>query len=160
MNYTIYTDGSDLKHTTHRMGVGGILVDTAQGKILDQFSEEIPLKYLKLRYGTTDCSNPTAEMIAVRRALEIWSRKFKPGDHIDMYQDYLGVSEWLQGTWKAKKSYIKDLTDEIHEAIRKLRIHIDWHWVKAHQARRGASQEAIYNDLVDRLAKGKGDGKI
>ena len=155
MNYTIYTDGSDLKHTTHRMGIGGILVDPGKDTVLDQFSEELPLKYLKFKYGTSDCSNPTAEMIAVKRALEIWTRKFKPGDHIDMYQDYLGVSEWLQGTWKAKKPYIKTLVTEIHGILRKLQVHVDWHWVKAHQGSRATSKEAAYNEVVDKLAKGE-----
>lgn len=157
MNYVIYTDGSDLKHTTHRMGIGGVLVDPRQDKIIESFSEELPLKYLKFKYGTSDCSNPTAEMIAVRRSLELWSRKFKAGDHIDMYQDYMGVSEWLQGNWEAKKPYIKTLVTEIHELLRKSQIQVDWHWVKAHQGRNATSREAAYNEIVDKLAKGEND---
>lgn len=152
MTYIIYTDGSDLKHTSHRMGIGGVLLEDEDSEELDSFSEELSHDYLRFAYGTSDCSNPTAEMIAAKYALEKWKSKFSNGDNVIMYADYEGVQKWNQGKWQAKKPYIRKIRDEIKELIRKAGIYVDWRWVKGHQT--GSSIQKYWNDKVDKLAKG------
>lgn len=153
MRKIIYTDGSHLKHTTGRLGIGGIMVDSS-GKVVDKFSEEIDVKWLMNTYGTSDVSNPTCEMLAVLVAL----RKFKlsPGDEVIMKQDYLGCMNFIEGTWKAKKPYIKAIRDDILKEIESigLRGRISFEWVKGHQTGPSLSKDAIFNGMVDKLAKG------
>ena len=115
--YIVYTDGSDLKHTSKRLGVGGILVDPSQGgdygKKIGEFSEELSREDILRDYGTPECSNPFAEMVAVYKAIQQFSSVFKPGDEVIFKMDYLGVICWLEGKWKAKLPYIKQIRDEI-----------------------------------------------
>ena len=64
----IYTDGSHLnKQSGHgRLGCGGVMVeDTGEGfgKLLDKFSKELLPADLERDYGSSEVSNPTAEMI-------------------------------------------------------------------------------------------------
>lgn len=155
MDYIIYTDGSDLKHTSHRLGCGGLLLNGA-GEELDRFSEELSHDYMRKEFGTTDCSNPTAEMIGVLRALEAWGPNFKKGDKVEFCQDYIGCGSWVQGKWQAKKPYIKKITLEIQKKIKELGIDTTWTWVQGHQSgSKIKGTPAYYNNIVDQLAKGK-----
>ena len=156
MKYIIYTDGSDLKHTNHRMGIGGILLDESGHKMLDSFGSELSHEYLQEEYGTSDCSNPTAEMIAASEALQNWSSRFKPGDEIEIRADYMGVREWNTGRWKINKPYIKKAHDQIMDIIRKSGLKVTWTWVKGHQTGPGLyGSDKYWNDKVDKLAKGQ-----
>ena len=110
----IYTDGSHLKHTTGRLGVGGIIVK--DDKIIDEFSKEVSTDYLKLSYGTSDVSNPTCEMLAALHALYYFKNDINAHDTIELYADYQGVSSWLNGTWKINKPYIQKIKDDINDA--------------------------------------------
>ena len=153
-NYKIYTDGSDLKHTSHRMGVGGVLLDES-GKLIDKFSEELDHGWLQSNYGTSDCSNPTAEMIAVLVALERWTSRFNTGDHVEINADYMGVKCWNEGEWKINKPYIRKVKEEIQDIIHDTRIQVSWSWVKGHQVGSGIyGSDKYWNDTVDKLAKG------
>lgn len=152
MNYVIYTDGSDLKHTTHRMGVGGVLLK--DGQLIDSFGYELGHDYLKDHFGTTDCSNPTAEMVAARVALELWGSKFNPGDKVELKADYIGVREWMTGKWKINKGYIRKVYQEIKDLEKESGVSITWTWIKGHQT--GPSlygTDKYWNDEVDKLAK-------
>ena len=151
--YTIYTDGSDLKHTTHRMGIGGVLLGPG-GTEVDRFGLELTPVYLKSEYGTSDCSNPTAEIVAAREALERWSHLWKPGDKVELKADYLGVSKWTIGEWKIKKPYIRVAVDAIRRLVQETGIEVTWTWVKGHQAPGVYGTESYWNGVVDRLAKG------
>ncbi len=156
MKYIIYTDGSDLKHTSHRMGIGGILLDETGRKMLDSFGSELSHEYLQSEYGTSDCSNPTAEMIAASEALQNWVDRFKAGDEIEIRADYMGVREWNTGRWKINKPYIKKAHDQIAEIIGDHGLQVTWTWVKGHQT--GPSlygSDKYWNDKVDKLAKGQ-----
>lgn len=156
MKYIIYTDGSDLKHTNHRMGIGGILLDETARKLLDSFGSELSHEYLQMEYGTSDCSNPTAEMIAAAEALQTWSTKFKPGDNIEIRADYMGVREWNTGRWKINKPYIQEAHDRIAKTIKETGIKVTWTWVKGHQTGLGLyGSDKYWNDKVDKLAKGQ-----
>ena len=157
MKYIIYTDGSDLKHTSHRMGIGGVLLDASGRTLIDSFGEELSSDYLTGNYGTTDCSNPTAEMIAAAEALTRWGDRFKEGDEVELKADYMGVREWNTGKWKINKPYIREAKDRIWKAIEDSGITVVWSWVKGHQT--GPSlygSEKYWNDKVDKLAKGHG----
>ena len=153
MRKIIYTDGSHLKHTTGRLGIGGIIVDSS-GKVVDKFSEEIDVKWLMNTYGTSDVSNPTCEMLAVLVAL----RKFNlvPGDEVIIKADYQGVMCWLNNTWKAKKPYIKAIKDDILKEIESLGLKgkVSFEWVKGHQTGPSLGKDAMFNGMVDKLAKG------
>lgn len=152
---TIYTDGSHLKHTTGRLGIGGILVE--DGKEIDKFSVEVSTDYLKRNYQTTDVSNPTCEMLATLFALRKFGWQFKKGDEITMKADYNGVQHFILGDWKIKAPYIKKIKDEIDNEIKSLgltgRIHFEW--VKGHQKKSVLDPDAIWNSRVDLLAKGE-----
>lgn len=162
----IYTDGSHLKHTTGRLGIGGILVDE-NGKILKKFSTEITQEYLSMSYGTTDVSNPTCEMLAVLVALGEFKKELRDCTKLICYADYQGVQGWLgefNGTkpWKINKSYIQKIHDDIKEEIKRQDLigKIRFDWIKGHQARVVPGSDAYFNSIVDLLAKGENYGGI
>ncbi len=152
---TIYTDGSHLKHTTGRLGIGGILVEG--GMAIDSFSLEVSTDYLKKNYETSDVSNPTCEMLAILVALRKFSGKIKKGDEVVMKQDYQGCQGWLGGGWKINAPYIKKIKEEIDAEISKqgLQGRIHFEWVKGHQRKSVLDPDAIWNNRVDKLAKGE-----
>ena len=156
--YIVYTDGSDFKKTTRRLGIGGILVDPSQGgdygKKIGEFSEELDREDILRDYGTDQCSNPFAEMVAVHRALIYFSSVFKPGDHIVFREDYEGCEKWLSGKWRAKLPYIIQIKDEILNILKSSKWTAEFRWVKGHQPKSVLSPEAYWNGEVDKLAKG------
>lgn len=153
---TIYTDGSHFKSRkgSGRLGVGGVILKN--NKELDEYSIEINRNYLKLYYDTTDCSNPTMEMLAVLYALWKFKKHIKHGDKITIKADYQGVKEWMTGKWKINKPYIQKIKDQIDEEIIKLGLpgNINFEWVKGHQHGINRNEDAYWNDVVDLLAKG------
>ena len=156
--YVVYTDGSDFKRTSKRLGIGGILIDPSKGgdygQKIGEFSEELDRQDILMNYGTDQCSNPFAEMVAVYRAIQRFSAVFKPGDHVIFFADYEGVSAWLSGRWKAKLPYIIQIKDEILNAIKSSRWTAEFKWVKGHQPKSILTPEAYWNGEVDKLAKG------
>ena len=156
MKKVIYTDGSHLKHTTGRLGIGGILTEDSK-KEIDSFSIEVPTDYLKDNYGTSDVSNPTCEMLAVLAALRNFKGQIKRGDEVVLKADYQGVREWNLGNWKIKAPYIAKIKADIDAEIKAqgLQGRISFEWVKAHQSRSVLDPDAIWNNKVDLLAKGE-----
>ena len=158
-NYIVYTDGSDFKWTSRRLGIGGILVDPDgggdYGKKIGEFSEELKREDILRDYGTDQCSNPFAEMVATYRGLQRFSTVFKPGDHIVFYADYEGTQKWLSGEWKARLPYIIQIRDEILDILRRSPWSVEFKWVKGHQPKSVMSPEAYWNGEVDKLAKGQ-----
>lgn len=154
MKYTIYTDGSHLKHTSKRLGVGGVMVDESDN-IIDEFSEEVSIDFLKTTYGTSDVSNPTCEMLAALFAIKKFGSKMKPGDEACIKADYTGVMNFNTGVWKARLPYIILIRDEIQNEIKKQKLNITFGWVKGHQAKGILSQDSKWNNYVDLLAKGE-----
>ena len=157
MKIEIYTDGSHFKGKggSGRLGIGGILVKN--GTIVNKFSTEITKQYLKLFYGTDDCSNPTMEMLAVLYALYKFKNDIKSNDSVEIKMDYLGVKEWMTGNWKINKPYIAKIKNDIDNEIKKqnLKGKISFKWVKSHQ--KGTDPDIIFNNMVDVLAKGEED---
>ena len=156
--YVVYTDGSDRKHTSRRLGVGGILIDPTQGggygKKIGEFSEELSREDILRDYGTSECSNPFAEMVAVYKAIQQFSGVFKPGDEVTFKADYLGVICWLTGKWQAKLPYIKQIRDDILGVLKKSPWKVSFEWVKGHQEKSVMTPDAYWNGEVDKLAKG------
>ena len=158
--YHIYTDGSHFKNGgSGRLGIGGILIDPdknpPRGEIKEKFSMEILKDYLKVHYGTDDCSNPTMEMLAILTALREFKGFFGKNDKIILMMDYEGVKYWIEGKWQAKKSYIRLLRDEIKKEISTQNLDIEFKWIKGHQKTSDVSNESYWNNKVDKLAKGE-----
>ena len=158
-NYIIYTDGSHFKGKgSGRLGIGGVLVDPEgvgiYGKEVGSFSEEITQEWIKLTYGTSDCSNPTMEIYAILVALQTFLSKIK-GAKIVCKADYLGVSKWLCGEWKINKPYIRQIHTEILSLVRKNNLDITFEWVKGHQTKGTNTSDSHWNDIVDKLSKGE-----
>ena len=163
-HYNIYTDGSHLdKQNNGRLGVGGVLVLPSStggiGKLIDKFSTELIESYMNLYFGTTKCSNPSAELVAVLHSLYNFSKYFTNEDTISIYADYIGVREWMTGKWKIKEPYIARIKSDIDEEIRKLGLvgRIDYNWIKGHQKNTKSiiDPDIYWNNYVDLLAKGK-----
>lgn len=144
----VYTDGSHLKHTTGRLGIGGVMVKDE--KVVSEFSQPVNPEYLKFMYGTSDCSNPTAEMLAVLMALQKFGKDLKRYDKVVFHADYLGVKNWMEGTWKVKAPYIQAIKDDIGDEIKKYGLtgKVSFEWVKGHNGQ-------VWNEYVDKLAKGE-----
>ena len=155
MKLEIYTDGSHFKgkQGSGRLGIGGILVKN--GTVIKKFSTEITKQYLKLYYGTEDCSNPTMEMLAVLYALYNFKDDLKNCNSVEIKMDYLGVREWMTGKWKINKPYIAKIKNDIDDEIKNqnLKGKISYKWVKAHQT--GSDLDTVFNNMVDVLAKGE-----
>lgn len=152
---TIYTDGSHLKHTSGRLGIGGVLIENNQK--IEEFSEEISIGYMKEKFGTSDVSNPTCEMLATLWALRKFKDKIEKNDEIHMKADYIGVQSFILGKWKIKAPYIQKIKDEIDQELdsQNLRGRIYFEWVKGHQNKSILNPDAIWNSYVDLLAKGQ-----
>lgn len=156
----IYTDGSHLKHTTGRLGIGGVLVDARTNTMLSKFSEEIDLEYLKTHYGTTDVSNPTCEMLANLWALRQFRDWLTGGDtEVCMKADFIGVQNFNTGVWRTKAPYIKTIKEETQKEVlaQGLKDRIHYEWVKGHQTKAAimADKDAYWNAVVDGLSKGE-----
>jgi ribonuclease HI len=144
-NIDIYTDGSHEKHKNSHLGFGASCI----------FNEK---PYIMAGVCTTDLlrsydviekvSNPTAEFIALAEIL----RTLRQIDanvsniHFNFYIDYIGIGHWLDGSWKAKKTYIKKIKDECLDHIRYLNIKYTIFHVPSHTG-------VIGNEMADYLAK-------
>ena len=159
----IYTDGSHLKLTTGRLGIGGVLIDPSQqqplGKLLGKFSIELQPAELKTKFGpgAETCSNPTAELTAVLVSLRKFADKIKDAEIITVHADYIGVKEWMTGAWRVREPYIANIKKEIDSEIAKqgLTGKVQFAWVKGHQKYLAGDPDIHWNDFCDRLAKGE-----
>lgn len=160
--FDIYIDGSHLdKLNNGRLGVGGILVDRSGpglGKIINKFSTEITSSYTNMAFGEANCSNPSAELIALLHALYNFKEDIGPSDTVVIHADYMGVQGWMTGKWKIKMPYIARIKYDIDDEIRKQHLsdRISYEWVKGHQSSR-LNPDAYWNNQADKLAKGLKD---
>lgn len=159
--FDIYIDGSHLdKQHNGRLGIGGVLISynggtTDKGKMLNKFSIELTPEYMKLSFGADKCSNPSAELTALLHALYYFKGSYGPNDKIVVHADYIGVREWMTGTWKIKEPYIARIKADIDQEIIKqgLQGRIEYKWVKGHQ-KDNTNPDIYWNNYVDQLAKG------
>ena len=156
-NFIIYTDGSHLKHTSGRLGIGGVLIDPITNKKIAAFSKEISVDYMIKNYGTSDVSNPTCEMLANLWALREFASEIGPEDEICMKADYIGVQAWNTKVWKINKPYIQKIKEDTDAEIKRQRLlgRIKYDWVKGHQKKSVMTKDAYWNNYVDKLAKGE-----
>lgn len=156
----VYTDGSDKnkqRKGNNRLGIGGIAVELKEDKIIDKFSSEILPKYMELYYGTTNCSNPTMEMLALLHAIYKFKPIFKAYDKIVFHADYIGVDNWVfSNKWKIKEPYIERIKQDIMNEIQEqnLKGKISFSWVKGHQ-KDTTIPDVKWNNCADLLAKGE-----
>lgn len=159
----IYTDGSHLKKTTGRLGIGGVLINLEQqrpvGKKLAEFSVELLPEEMKLKFGpgAENCSNPTAELTAVLVSIKKFGALIRDAEFITIHADYIGVREWMTGKWKINEPYIKRIKEAIDKEIQNQGIkgHIEYAWVKGHQKYLAGDPDIHWNSYVDSLAKGE-----
>lgn len=149
----IFTDGSHLKglNGSGRLGIGGIMVD--KGRLVNQFSEIVDPIVIKEKFDTSDVSNPTMELYAVLRSLENFISDLTEDDYINFYADYKGVSEWLNGTWKINKPYIREIYNQITSIVINKNLHVKYNWVNGHSG--GTDYYSMWNSRADSLANPK-----
>lgn len=150
----IYTDGSHLdKQNNGRLGCGGVMI--VDGKLVDKFSVELKPTWLVSNYGSSTVSNPTAEMLGLLTALTQFD--IPSGEIVTIHADYLGVKSWMEGTWKIKEPYLKKIKFDIDKIIKKKGLlgKIEYKWVKGHQKASVLDPDAMWNNFVDKLAKGE-----
>ena len=93
----------------------------------------------------TQCSNPTAEFVAYAEVLKELEVCRLDGWTIIFHIDYVGVKHWIEGTWKAKETYIKKIRDTSLTRMKNLKCTIHIEYVKGHSGDTG-------NDKADALA--------
>lgn len=157
----IFTDGSDRgkgKNGRKFLGygiatkVGNKIYEMSSGE-LDFFSEQgqKTFKAIQEHLGITpspedEISNPVMELWGAYRALS----KFQNSNaHITIYADYLGVTHWFDGTWKAKNPYIKAILAKIKEIEKQIVANGGSITIKHVKGHSGVS----LNERVDYLAK-------
>lgn len=155
----IYTDGSHLdKQNNGRLGCGGVMVEAGGGlgSKLDEFSQELKPEWLQRYLGTSQVSNPTAEMLGALMALQRFEIP-SDADEIIVFADYEGVKAWMTGKWRCKERYIKKIKDEIDQVLieKALTGKVKFEWVKGHQGKSVLTPGAYWNNVVDLLAKGQ-----
>ena len=154
--YHIYTDGSHVdKFNNGRLGCGGVLVK--DGKALDTFGVELPASFMKEKFGAEQCSNPSAELVAVYFALNSFEKYLKGADSIVIHADYVGVGNWMNGYWQTKEPYIKAIKETNIKEIQRQKLNgkIKYSWVRGHQTNYKEGSDAYWNNYVDKLAKGE-----
>lgn len=128
--FKLYVDGSFMNG---KCGAGWVLVDENDNEVARESF------LLKSDYGMRQV---TGEIYATLfGVLECLNRKIK---HVDIYYDYLGVSSWVTGAWKAKNKGTQEYRDLMREA--NAEIGFKFIKVKSHSGN-------YFNDLADRLAK-------
>lgn len=137
----VYIDGSHRKGT-RRLGFGAwCCYDNKEYWM----SGNPTTRWIKNKYGIMSrrVSNPTMELIACCQILEMF--QFITINLL-IYVDYVGVSKWIKGQWKAKKSYIKILVDLCREYIKNIDGLVSFIDVPAHSG-------IIGNENADKAAK-------
>lgn len=138
----IYIDGSHIKGTK-RKGFGGYCLykdieyrfsGICTQEFMSQAFDINCIKYL---------SNPTMELVACAIALKSFENK---NVNLIIYADYKGVEYWINGNWKAKKTYIKKLVSYCQDQIELIHGNVTFVKVKAHSGIKG-------NDEADKAAK-------
>lgn len=158
--FNIYVDGSHLNKQNKgddRLGCGGVLVSTGpgMGTLVNSFSTQLTPEYMKKSFGANNPSNPSAELVAVLQALYHFKKDLKDAEEITVHADYMGVREWMNGSWRVKEPYIAKIKDAILKEINQQQLQgkIKFAWVKGHQ--KGIlDKNAYWNSEADLRARG------
>jgi len=131
-----FVDGS-YNEDQKKSGYGAIVFDSSKEKnmLYKAFHSDYKPDFVKLR-------NVSAELEAVKDSILLAIEKEMK--KITIYFDYIGISEWANGNWKAKKQITKEYVKFINE--KKSYIDIGFIKVPAHEG-------VTYNEEADKLAK-------
>lgn len=137
----IYTDGSHQRSRGY-LGIGAwCLFGDKEYSLSLTVSADLLLSYGIVE---TKVSNPTAELIAFAEVLKRLENTPK-GYILQFHADYLGVKYWIEGTWKAKETYIQKIRDICHKRLQKMGAKVLIFHVAGHSGNIG-------NDKADSLA--------
>jgi len=138
----IYTDGS---HRGTHLGFGSSCIFNEKPYVMSGVCTPDLLRSYNINERI---SNPTAEFIALAEILRTLRRVDARVNNIRFvfYIDYIGIGHWLDGSWKAKKTYIRNIRDECLDHIRELRINYSIVHVPSHTG-------VLGNEIADHLAK-------
>lgn len=114
----IYTDGSHKKVEGGYKGFGAYC--QYEGKEY-RFSSELSDEILR-EYGINreNSSNPTLEFLAFTEVLKMIIESEVIGKSFIFYIDYIGVSNWINGMWKARELHIKKIKEKADLYLGKL----------------------------------------
>ena len=138
----IYTDGSHQREQDY-LGIGAWCrwSDTEFW-----YSKKITRELLN-SYGVpteSECSNPTAEFVAVVEILKKFEGR-KLHVPITIITDFVGVKNWMSGTWKANEPHIVAVLKKCREVAENIDGTVNFGWVKGHSGHDG-------NDNADKMA--------
>jgi len=138
----IYTDGRHAKSKKHDISYGICMIDSSN--TIKTHSGEVDVAAFFEKFGEY-VSNPTAELYAAAKVLEIF--RYAKNLHITIHSDFNGVQKWISKEWKAKKPYIKFLLEYIEIYMAQLKANgsqVELKWIKGHNGHQ-------YNELADQL---------
>jgi ribonuclease HI len=94
----------------------------------------------------TTCSNPTAEFLAFSTVLSEFI-DLKPATPLTLrfYIDYIGIKQWMSGSWQTKESYIRIIKDICDCMIDSMTCRVEIVHVKGHSGNHG-------NEMADACA--------
>lgn len=142
-----YTDGAhygEKKAGCGTVSFGGVLydIDGEEFTYSEVFNQELWYSIYE-QYP----SNPTAELFALTRLLEVI--RLAKGVEFNVYSDYIGCQAWPMKMWKAKKPYIKDILEFTWGYMEDLKDNgnvLRLHHIRGHQGIEG-------NEKADQLCK-------
>lgn len=137
---TVYTDGSYVKGSP-LCGFGAVcienLISNNPSRVIYGFTKDSDLVALW---------NVGGEIAAVKAAISHiieWRYHDEPVEEIHIYHDYIGLSEWANGKWKANKKATKEYKEFIQ--YHRKYVKIVFHKVKGHSGDK-------FNEMADRYA--------
>lgn len=130
-----YVDGSFTVNNPTKYGCGVILIEPN--------GNEIEFSYTNDNKDAVKLRNVAGELSASMKAMvEAIDREYK---ELVIYHDYIGISAWIDGSWKCKNNITKAYKDFYDSQIKN---NLKVHFVKV----KGHSGDE-YNERVDKLAK-------
>ena len=129
-----YVDGSYSKHINESIYGAGIVLLHPDAK-----KDTISLKGTKGIELHNIAGELSAAMYAMKKAKELGYKK------LNLHYDYVGIENWLNGSWKTKHKYTR-LYQQYY--TQKIKPHIDVEFIKIK-----AHSKNMYNDEADLLAK-------
>lgn len=144
----IYTDGSHSKHEEN--GYLGFGAYCSHFGCEYEYSETCTSELLE-KYGIdpkTKISNCTMEFLAFAEFLEmLYNLKKDLSKYTFIFKiDYVGVSNWVSGDWKAKEIHIKKIKERCQFLMENIKTSIKIDHIDGHSGNYG-------NDRADVLAK-------
>lgn len=142
-NIDIYTDGSHQRAKNY-LGFG---IYCKYNDVEYSLSQQCTPELMKTYEITEDClSNPSSEYAAFAEALKIFAKvKLHKDSTLTFYADYIGVKNWTEGSWKAKKPYIIKIRNRCLELMKQIGCNIKIVHINGHSGN-------VNNDKADKLA--------